>query len=299
MFLRIITGIIGIIIATILIQIGGTPFAIAAILLTLICWHEYCSAFQRAGISTAYIFGAITLILMLCCAWLGNLEELLGALMLGSIAIFILMVIFSLRPTDVCVSTAGLIYLGLPFAHLILLRFLNDERMPFESTDNVKILPDFDASIITNFDLANLQAMFNFDTGCKLIWLLFLCTWASDTFAYFIGSAVGSHKMAPSISPNKTVEGFIGSIIGTVCTAALFGHFLFAFPITQMLILGVILAIAATLGDLAESTIKRFSGVKDSGFLIPGHGGVFDRFDSILFTAPIFYYFALMTDLTS
>ena len=297
MILRIITGIIGIIISAVLIQIGGTPFAIAAIILAVVAWLEYCSVFSRAGISTAYIFGAIALILMMCCAWLGNLEEFLGALTLGTIAIFLLMVMFGLRPTDVAVSTTGLVYIGMPFAHLIMLRFLTDERLPSESMDNVKILPDFDASLLTNFDLATLQAMFNLDMGCKLVWILFLCTWASDTFAYFVGSSIGSHKIAPSISPNKTVEGFLGSLFGTALTAVLFGHFLFAFPMTTMMILGVVLAIAATLGDLAESSIKRFAGVKDSGFLIPGHGGVWDRFDSILFTAPIFYYYALITGL--
>ena len=297
MILRIITGIIGIIISAVLIQIGGTPFAIAAIILAVVAWLEYCSVFSRAGISTAYIFGAIALILMMCCAWLGNLEEFLGALTLGTIAIFLLMVLFGLRPTDVAVSTTGLVYIGMPFAHLIMLRFLTDERLPSESMDNVKILPDFDASLLTNFDLATLQAMFNLDMGCKLVWILFLCTWASDTFAYFVGSSIGAHKIAPSISPNKTVEGFLGSLVGTALTAVLFGHFLFAFPMTTMMILGVVLAIAATLGDLAESSIKRFAGVKDSGFLIPGHGGVWDRFDSILFTAPIFYYYALITGL--
>ena len=301
MVLRIITGIIGIAIAAVLIQIGGTPFACAAILLAVITWFEYCAAFNRAGVSTSYIFGAITLILMLCCAWLGNFEEMLGAMTLGTIIMFASMVILGSRPTDICVSAAGLIYLGMPFTHLILLRFLTDERLPSESIDTAA-LPDISgnlSALIANFDLAHVQALFNIDMGCKLVWLLFLCTWASDTFAYFVGSAVGSHKLAPSISPNKTVEGIFGSLVGTVITAIIFGHFLFGFELTQMAILGVIMAIAATLGDLAESTIKRFSGVKDSGFLIPGHGGVFDRFDSLLFTAPIFYYFAVVTGLTS
>ena len=299
MFLRIITGIIGIAIAAFLIQTGGTPFAGFAILLTLIAWHEYCAIFQRAGVSTAYVFGAITLVLMLCCAWLGNFEELLGSMTLGTIAMFTLMVIIGLRPTDICVSAAGLIYIGMPFTHIILLRFLTDEGIPSENVDTVQNLSDVIASLVTNFDLSQLQALFNLDTGCKLIWILFLCTWASDTFAYFIGSAIGSHKVAPSISPNKTVEGIFGSIIGTVFTAVLFGHFLFAFELSQMAILGLIMAIAATLGDLAESTLKRSAGIKDSCFLIPGHGGVLDRFDSMFFTAPIFYYFAVLTGLTS
>ena len=299
MVLRIITGIIGIAIAAVLIQLGGTPFAVAAVILAVISWFEYCSAFSRAGLSTSYVIGAITLILMLCCAWLGNFEEMLGAMTLGTIVMFISMLILGSRPTDVCVSAGGLIYIGMPFAHLILLRFLTDDAMPSESIDAVKSLSEGVTTLIGNFDLAHVQALFNFDTGCKLIWLLFLCTWASDTFAYFIGSAIGSHKIAPSISPNKTVEGVFGSIVGTIFTAVVFGHFLFAFDMTQMLILGLIMAFAATLGDLAESSLKRFAGLKDSGFLIPGHGGVLDRFDSVLFTAPIFYYFSVATGLMS
>ena len=303
MVLRIITGIIGIAIAAVLIRIGGTPFAVAGIVLAIVAWLEYCSVFSRAGVSTTYIVGAIPLVLMLCCAWLGNFEELLGALTLGTIAIFLLMILFGLRPADACVSVAGLIYIGMPFVHLILLRFLTDDRMPSdESFADVKILPDISeniAALMTNFDLANVQAMFNIDIGCKLVWLLFLCTWASDTFAYFVGSAIGNHKIAPSISPNKTAEGILGSIVGTLFTAVVVGHFLFAFDTTQMLILGIVMVIAATLGDLAESSIKRSAGVKDSGFLIPGHGGVLDRFDSLFFTAPIFYYFAVLTGLTS
>ena len=299
MVLRIITGIIGIAIAAVLIQMGGTPFAVAAVILAVISWFEYCSAFSRAGLSTSYIVGAITLILMLCCAWLGNFEEMLGAMTLGTIVMFISMLVLGSRPTDVCVSAGGLIYIGMPFAHLILLRFLTDDATPSESIDAVKSLSDVATQLIANFDLAHIQALFNFGTGCKLIWLLFLCTWASDTFAYFIGSAIGSHKIAPSISPNKTAEGVFGSIDGTVFTAVVCGHFLFGFEMIQMIILGLIMAFAATLGDLAESAIKRFSGVKDSGFLIPGHGGVLDRFDSILFTAPIFYYFSVATGLMS
>ena len=158
MVLRIITGIIGIAIAAVLIKIGGTPFAVAAILLALISWFEYCAIFSRAGVSTAYVLGAIPLVLMLCCAWLGNFEEILGALTLGTIAIFLLMVLFGLRPTDVCVSSAGLIYIGMPFVHLILLRFLQDDRMPSESLSEVKILPDISnevSALMTNVDLVH------------------------------------------------------------------------------------------------------------------------------------------------
>ena len=292
MALRIITGIIGVIIAGVAIQVGGAVFSGFAILLALVAWFEYANAFGRAGLEISFFLGAFTLILMLCCAWLGNIEELLAVLTLGSLAIFLLTVLLSMRPHEAGVSVAGLLYLGLPFSHLIMLRFLADEPHKVESLVN---LHTFIGENVGNINFVESLSNLNFDGGCELVWILFACTWASDTFAYFIGSAVGSHRLAPSISPNKTFEGFLGSLVGTAVTAVVVGTFLFGYPLTQMATIGVILAIVATLGDLVESSIKRYTNIKDSGFLIPGHGGVLDRFDSLLYTAPVFYYFIVVS----
>lgn len=306
LILRIITGIIGIAIAAFVIQYGGAPFAGFAILLSLLAWHEYSSAFRRAGVITTYIFGALTLILLLCCAWLGNVEELLAVLTVSMMLIFLLTVILrgSTRPTDACVSVAGIMYIGLPFAHLIFLRFLADEPQPGEAVTTVKDLATNSATILDKLDLGkfldflptlDLSLNLNVDAGCALVWVLFACTWASDTFAYFVGSAIGSHKLASSISPNKTVEGFLGSIVGTILAAVVVGTIIFGLPLVKMAVAGFILALAATLGDLVESVLKRFAGIKDSGFFLPGHGGALDRFDSILYTAPVFYYFVILS----
>ena len=136
MALRIITGIIGIAISAVVIQLGGAPFAGFAMLLALIAWYEYYSAFGRVGLDLSFFLGALTLILMMCCAWLGNIEELLAVLTLGSLAIFLLTVILSMRPHEAGVSVGGLCYLGLPFAHLIMLRFLADEPHQVNSLVN-------------------------------------------------------------------------------------------------------------------------------------------------------------------
>jgi len=304
--LRIITGIIGIAIAAFVIQYGGAPFAGFAIFLSLLAWHEYSAAFRRAGVITTYIFGALTLVLLLCCAWLGNVEELLAVLTISMMAIFLLTVILrgSTRPTDACVSVAGIMYIGLPFAHLIFLRFLADEPQPGEAittvqeiaTNNATILDKIIPSELLNFlPTIDLSLKLNVDAGCALVWVLFACTWASDTFAYFVGTAFGSHKLASTISPGKTVEGFLGSIVGTILTAIVVGTILFGLPLIKMAIAGFVLALAATFGDLAESVLKRFANVKDSGIFLPGHGGVLDRFDSLLFTAPVFYYFVILS----
>ena len=293
MIVRIISGIVGIAIAAIVIQLGGLPFAAFAILLTLIGWYEYSAMMKAKGLDITFILGALTLILMLCCAWLGNTEELLAVLTIGMLLIFLMTVILhgSVRPIDACASIAGVLYIGLPFTHLILLRFLDDESqaMPLESFTSTGLSAVGSA-------LENLMAL-NFDAGSAMIWLLFICTWSSDTFAYFVGVAIGSHKLASSISPKKTVEGFIGGVLGTMAMAVLIGHVGFGFPFAEMAVLGFILAIVATLGDLVESVIKRFAGVKDSGILLPGHGGMLDRFDSIFFTAPVFYYFIIIVGL--
>ena len=108
-----------------------------------------------------------------------------------------------------------------------------------------------------------------------------------------MGSAIGSHKLCPTISPNKTVEGFLGSLVGTTASVAGLGVF-FGLPVLEMAGLGLALSVLATLGDLVESVAKRYTGIKDSGNIIPGHGGVWDRFDSVLFTAPAVYYFAVL-----
>lgn len=128
------------------------------------------------------------------------------------------------------------------------------------------------------------------------IWLIFMlaCTWSCDTFAYFIGTAFGKRKIAPVLSPKKSLEGAIGGLIGSVLTSCLFAYIYPFLSITKMLLLGLLVGLAAEVGDLLESAFKRQAGIKDSSMLIPGHGGILDRFDSSLFTAPLVYYFVLL-----
>ncbi len=135
--------------------------------------------------------------------------------------------------------------------------------------------------------------------GAFYTYLLFFSVWIHDSLAYFIGSKWGIRKFAPLISPNKSVEGSMAGIFGL--TAILFSTSILASPIlplapTQALILGLGIAVFAQLGDLLESALKRQLAVKDSGTLIPGHGGILDRSDSLLFTAPFVYYFFLLID---
>lgn len=127
--------------------------------------------------------------------------------------------------------------------------------------------------------------------GKFLVWLIFLCSWGCDTCAYCVGMLIGKHKMAPVLSPKKSIEGAVGGVAG----AALFGVIYAAATQGKMAEYALICAVGALIsmvGDLAASAIKRNQNIKDYGKLIPGHGGILDRFDSVIITAPVIYYLA-------
>ncbi len=120
---------------------------------------------------------------------------------------------------------------------------------------------------------------------------LFVIIWASDAGAYIFGRMLGKHKLIPKISPNKTWEGAIGGTLFAILISTTFFSFFDYFSILNIVAMTLVTVIAGTFGDLTESMIKRFFDVKDSGKIMPGHGGLFDRFDSLLFAAPIYYIF--------
>ena len=127
--------------------------------------------------------------------------------------------------------------------------------------------------------------------GKFLVWLIFLCSWGCDTCAYCVGMLIGKHKMAPVLSPKKSIEGAVGGVAG----AALLGVIYAASTQGKMAEYALICAVGALIsmvGDLAASAIKRNQNIKDYGKLIPGHGGILDRFDSVIITAPVIYYLA-------
>ena len=135
------------------------------------------------------------------------------------------------------------------------------------------------------------------EDGAVAVWLIFLCSWGCDTCAYCAGMLLGKHKMAPKLSPKKSVEGGIGGIVGAALLGVIFA--VAANKITgagvnpaQYAVICGVGGMISQIGDLAASAIKRNHDIKDYGKLIPGHGGILDRFDSVIFTAPIIYYLA-------
>lgn len=132
----------------------------------------------------------------------------------------------------------------------------------------------------------------DFREGSDLVFFLLLVVWMGDSGAYYVGKRFGKRKLSPRISPKKTVEGLIGGVATSIIAAVVI-HLTFfrEMPLLHAIIAGAILSVCGVLGDLAESMWKRSADVKDSGTLIPGHGGFLDRFDSIFFTAPILYFY--------
>lgn len=163
-----------------------------------------------------------------------------------------------------------------------------------ERLDFAKLAEGFVGAVVIPLLLSSiLRILIGYPLGRYWVLMPFLTAWCCDTFAYFTGMAFGKHKLAPYVSPKKTVEGAIGGLLGGV-----FGLVIFALVMTNtqdasfnyaiLIPAGAIGAVLGTFGDLSMSLIKRKAGIKDYGNLFPGHGGVLDRFDSVLFTAPFF-----------
>lgn len=164
------------------------------------------------------------------------------------------------------VTVFGLLYVGWLISHLILLR-----QLPARY------------GVLTDMN------------GVGAVLIALMIPWVCDTAAYFSGQAIGKHKLIPRVSAGKTLEGAIGGLVGTPLVLLALRTTLFPFlSVIDCVSLGVIGAIVSQTGDLVESLIKRDAGVKDASQIIPGHGGVLDRFDSVLFSAPFVYYYLIL-----
>ncbi|MEN9323369.1 MAG: hypothetical protein RL699_1149 [Bacteroidota bacterium] len=161
---------------------------------------------------------------------------------------------------------------------------------PFPLSKNTKIVYLIGYIVLPFILLAKIPTVQHEFNSWSVI-MVFVLIWSNDTFAYLVGKTWGKHKLLERISPKKTKEGFLGGLVCTLILAGLLNYFFDKQPYFSCLILAALVCIGSTIGDLIESKFKRVAQVKDSGKLLPGHGGVLDRLDSIIFVAPLAYLF--------
>lgn len=267
---RVITAIIGVILLAFAITYGGLLFNLVMSVLAFIGWVECVSLFRHMKRRLLPLWGLIYIVLVCSSLVFGNypLAVFLGVLVMLAMVIEYTFCNGKITLMVVQSTISSLLYVTSGFIALMVLR---DNRI-YENTNYYAAQEGF---------------------GTAVIWLVLIATWASDTFAYFVGRSLGKRNIVPTISPNKTLEGFIGGFIGCILTGWI-GSFSLGLPVNFGVGIGVIVGILAPLGDLFESKLKREANRKDSGTLLPGHGGVLDRFDSLLFAAPLVLAYILM-----
>ena len=238
---------------------GGTLFASGMMLLALAAWYEYVQMMKMKSMRPVALIGGGCVFAMGIISWGYGLSQLAP---LSVAALFLILSLTVLNSNRFAVSDAaynllGVFYIGIPFSHFIALRLMPGSL------------------------------------GMKYFAMAMLGTWACDTVAYFGGTRWGKHKLCPAVSPGKSVEGAVFGFFGCLAACLIAGHFMQLAWIDRILC-GSVVGISCQMGDLVESAIKRNMGVKDSGRFFPGHGGVLDRVDSLLFSVPAVYYYLVL-----
>lgn len=163
----------------------------------------------------------------------------------------------------------------------------------FPRYDTAQVMTAFFGIVYVPVMLSFIYLTRMLEIGFSLVWLIFFCSWGCDTFAYCTGMLVGRHKLAPVLSPKKSIEGAVGGVVGAAALGAAYAAATGA-PAVIYAVICAGGAVASQVGDLAASAVKRQHGIKDYGKIIPGHGGILDRFDSVIATAPMIYLLAVV-----
>lgn len=178
---------------------------------------------------------------------------------------------------------------------LIKMLFQNKIVLPRKSTKHIFMIGYIILPFLLLGELARLRNEFSTD----LVISIFVIIWVNDTFAYLVGKKIGKRKLFERVSPKKTVEGFIGGLLGAIMAGVLLSLYFTEMSVTNMIIFAVITSVFGSLGDLIESKFKRNANVKDSGKIMPGHGGMLDRLDSVIFAVPFIVLFIQILDYVS
>lgn len=258
---RLLSGIALVIIAFVTVYLGGPVWFLTVAGISLIGLWELYRAFAIHNRMTGYV-GYAAAVAYFALLYFGKLEYVLPLMILfffGLMGVYVF-TFPKFTSEDVFPAFFGMFYVAVLMSHMYLTRTM--------------------------------------EGGAWLVGLIFLSAWGCDTCAYCVGKLIGKHKMTPKLSPKKSIEGGIGGVVGAALLGLLYGS-VFAGNLTEFAAPGISCAIIcgvggmiSQVGDLSASAIKRNHNIKDYGTLIPGHGGIMDRFDSILFTAPIIYYLA-------
>jgi phosphatidate cytidylyltransferase len=273
---RIISAAVAIVLLAAVVYAGAAAIGLAIFVMAVVGIYEFYNALSKGGFKPIYPIGFLSCLPLIYLAFQQNMGADGNSLMpkvtaVGAyvfLAVLLCLLIFSdgkYKVADISVTILGVVYVVFLFSFVILTRNLNN--------------------------------------GYLYIWLIFIGAWATDTFAYFTGVAFGKTKILPKVSPKKSLEGSIGGMAGCMVSMLLFGLYYnhmvtgaSGISILHFAVLGLICGVVSQLGDWAASAVKRSVNIKDYGNIMPGHGGVLDRLDSILFVAPaVYFYITLLT----
>ncbi len=260
---RLTSAFLGLILLVVVLALPAAYFNIVIAVVALLALYELYGAFRTSGLKPVVWVGYFSVIYILFCGMIRTLNDLwlMNIVFASALLILFLHMILSsnkINFIDISVTIFGIIYITILLSFVVLTR--------------------------------------NMENGNLLIWLILIGGWVTDSAAYFAGRFMGKNKLTPDLSPKKTVEGSIGGTV--VCTLVIFAYGLtinslynINIPLIHYILLGIITSSISQVGDLVASAIKRSTGIKDFGNIMPGHGGVIDRFDSILLAAPAVYYY--------
>ena len=268
---RIVSAVAAIALLAVVVYLGSLAIGLAIFVLAITGIYEFYKALEKGGFKPVHIVGYLSCLSLLIPvisslfsdgAGIADADTMMISAALGVFAIlavlFCLLIFSNGKYTvaDISVTLFGILYIVFLFLFVTLTR--------------------------------------NMELGYLYIWLIFIGAWATDTFAYFTGVTIGKTKILPKVSPKKSLEGCIGGVIGCIAAMLLFGLYFkntISVPLYHFAILGLICGLISQIGDWAASAVKRAVQIKDYGNIMPGHGGVLDRLDSILFTAPVVYFY--------